>query len=102
MTEVRLWLLRKTPSTRPYTALGLFGVVAVDFCFSSLKSFHLLTYSSVGRDEGKGLVLWQWRGGGRAASTQKRKGREYKEVSRLAEKSIPTKRREEKESSCVC
>lgn len=30
----------------------------------------------------------------RAASTQKRKGREYKEVSRLAEKSIPTKRRE--------
>lgn len=32
--------------------------------------------------------------GGRAASTQKRKGREYKEVSRLAEKSIPTKRRE--------
>jgi len=41
-------------------------------------------------------------GRGRAASTQKRKGREYKEVSRLAEKGIPTKRREEKESSCVC
>lgn len=52
-------------------------------------------------------VLWRWQGARRegerrAASTQKRKGREYKEVSRLAEKSIPTKRREEKESSCVC
>lgn len=35
MTEGLLRLLRKTPSTRPYTALGLFCVAAVDFCFSS-------------------------------------------------------------------
>lgn len=39
VTEVRWWLLRKMPSVRPYTALGLFWVVAVDFCFSSLKFF---------------------------------------------------------------
>lgn len=58
MTEVRLWLLRKMPSMRLYTALELFCVVAVDFCFSSLKSFYLLTYPSVGRGGGKRVVLW--------------------------------------------
>lgn len=84
---------------RLYTALRLVWVVVVlDFCFSSLKSFYLRWEGERGRE-------WCCGGGGeggRAASTQKRKGREYKEVSRLAEKSIPTKRREEKESSCVC
>lgn len=39
-------------------------------------------------------------GGREGASTQKEKGREYKEVSRLAE--IASRRGEEKETHCVC
>lgn len=50
MTEVHLQLLRKTPSTRLYTALGLLCVVVVDFCFSSLKSFYLGWEAGRGRE----------------------------------------------------
>lgn len=52
VTEVHLWLLRKTPSIRLYSALGLVCVVVlvVDFCFSSLKSFYLQWVGGRGRE----------------------------------------------------
>lgn len=50
MTEVHLWLLRKTPSIRLYTALGLVCVVVMDFCFSSLQSFYLQWVGGRGRE----------------------------------------------------
>lgn len=52
---VHLQLLRKTPSTRLYTALAwawvvVVVVVMVDFCFSSLKSFCLGWEAGRGRE----------------------------------------------------
>lgn len=50
-----------------------------------------------GEDGGQQADSWRQ---GRGASTQKEKGREYKEVSRLEE--IASQRTEEKETRCVC
>lgn len=99
MTEVRLWLLRKMPSVRPYTALGLFCVAAVDFCFSSLKSFYLSTHSSVGRGEGKGVVLWQWQGGGERLLPRKEREESIKKCPDWLKKA--SRRREEKRRSLL-
>lgn len=96
MTEVHLQLLRKTPSTRLYTALGLLCVVVVDFCFSSLKI--LLPW--VGGGEGKGAVLWRWRGGGERLLPRKEREESIKKCPDWLKKA--SRRREEKESSCVC
>lgn len=50
------------PSARPYTALGLFCVAVVDFCFSSLK---ILLHVDISFG-GKGLRGWErCCGGGR-------------------------------------